>query len=65
MQIWADMQFWDLFHKIKVEGALSATRAAIEEGIVPGGEIVFFNAVPNAPGRRRNGLLEAKRSKGD
>jgi chaperonin GroEL len=28
-----------------VEDALSATRAAIEEGIVPGGEIVFINAV--------------------
>jgi len=32
--------------KHRVEDALSATRAAIEEGIVPGGEIVFINAVP-------------------
>ena len=31
--------------KHRVEDALSATRAAIEEGIVPGGEIVFINAV--------------------
>jgi chaperonin GroEL len=30
--------------KHRVEDALSATRAAIEEGIVPGGEIVFINA---------------------
>ncbi len=32
--------------KHRVEDALSATRAAIEEGIVPGGEIVYINAVP-------------------
>jgi chaperonin GroEL len=31
--------------KHRVEDALSATRAAIEEGVVPGGEIVFINAV--------------------
>src|SRR5512136_504915 len=31
--------------KHRVEDALSATRAAIEEGIVPGGEIVIINAV--------------------
>ncbi len=31
--------------KHRVEDALSATRAAIEEGIVPGGEIAFINAV--------------------
>jgi len=31
--------------KHRVEDALSATRAAIEEGIVPGGEITFINAV--------------------
>jgi chaperonin GroEL len=31
--------------KHRVEDALSSTRAAIEEGIVPGGEIVFINAV--------------------
>ena len=32
--------------KHRVEDALSATRAAIEEGIVPGGEIVYINAIP-------------------
>jgi len=32
--------------KHRVEDALSATRAALEEGIVPGGEIVFINAIP-------------------
>ena len=31
--------------KHRVEDALSATRVAIEEGIVPGGEIVFINAM--------------------
>ncbi len=31
--------------KHRVEDALSATRAAVEEGIVPGGEICFINAV--------------------
>ena len=31
--------------KHRVEDALSATRAAIEEGIVPGGEICFINAM--------------------
>jgi len=31
--------------KHRVEDALSATRAAIEEGIVPGGESTFINAV--------------------
>ena len=31
--------------KHRVEDALSATRAAIEEGIVPGGEIVYINAL--------------------
>ncbi len=31
--------------KHRVEDALSATRAAVEEGIVPGGEICYINAV--------------------
>ncbi len=31
--------------KHRVEDALSATRAAIEEGIIPGGEIVYINAI--------------------
>ncbi len=32
--------------KHRVEDALSATRAAVEEGIVPGGGIAFINALP-------------------
>jgi chaperonin GroEL len=32
--------------KHRVEDALSATRAAVEEGIVPGGGVALLNAVP-------------------
>src|SRR5512135_694191 len=32
--------------KHRVEDALSATRAAIEEGIVPGGAVAFLNVIP-------------------
>ena len=32
--------------KHRIEDALSATRAAVEEGIVPGGGITFINAMP-------------------
>jgi chaperonin GroEL len=32
--------------KHRVEDALSATRAAVEEGIVPGGGVALINAVP-------------------
>ena len=32
--------------KHRVEDALSATRAAVEEGIVPGGGVAFINAIP-------------------
>ena len=32
--------------KHRVEDALSATRAAVEEGIVPGGGVAFINALP-------------------
>ena len=31
--------------KHRVEDALSATRAALEEGIVPGGGVVLVNAI--------------------
>src|SRR5213594_2664992 len=31
--------------KLRVEDALSATRAAVEEGMVPGGEITLINAI--------------------
>ncbi|MDL2288944.1 chaperonin GroEL [Oscillospiraceae bacterium OttesenSCG-928-F05] len=33
--------------KLRIEDALNATRAAVEEGIVPGGGVVFINAVPS------------------
>jgi chaperonin GroEL len=32
--------------KHRVEDALSATRAAVEEGIVPGGGVALINALP-------------------
>ena len=41
--------------KHRVEDALSATRAAVEEGIVPGGGVALLNALPaldDAGGRR-------------
>ncbi|MDR1669521.1 MAG: chaperonin GroEL [Oscillospiraceae bacterium] len=33
--------------KLRIEDALNATRAAVEEGIVPGGGVVYVNAIPN------------------
>jgi chaperonin GroEL len=45
--------------KHRVEDALSATRAAIEEGIVPGGEIVFINAVSALDNIKMDGEDEA------
>ena len=33
--------------KLRIEDALSATRAATEEGIVPGGGIALLNVIPN------------------
>ena len=42
--------------KHRVEDALSATRAAVEEGIVPGGGIAFLNALP---------ALKKTKAKGD
>ena len=42
--------------KHRVEDALSATRAAVEEGIVPGGGIAYINALP---------ALKKIKSKGD
>jgi chaperonin GroEL len=32
--------------KMRIEDALSATRAAVEEGIVPGGGVSFINVIP-------------------
>ncbi len=45
--------------KHRVEDALSATRAAIEEGIVPGGEIVFINAMSALDNIKMDGEDEA------
>ncbi len=45
--------------KHRVEDALSATRAAIEEGIVPGGEIVFINAISALDNIKMDGEDEA------
>jgi chaperonin GroEL len=36
--------------KHRVEDALSATRAAVEEGVVPGGGVAFVNALPALDG---------------
>jgi chaperonin GroEL len=36
--------------KHRVEDALSATRAAVEEGIVPGGGVALINAIPSLDG---------------
>ncbi len=38
--------------KHRVEDALSATRAAVEEGIVPGGGVALINAIPALDGVR-------------
>ena len=32
--------------KLRIEDALNATRAAVEEGIVPGGGVAYVNAIP-------------------
>ncbi|MFQ6000875.1 MAG: chaperonin GroEL [Anaerolineae bacterium] len=53
--------------KHRVEDALSATRAAVEEGIVPGGGVVLVNAIEaidpgNAEGDERTGYLIVKRA---
>ena len=39
--------------KARVEDALHATRAAIEEGIVPGGGVAYLRALPSLEGSRR------------
>jgi chaperonin GroEL len=41
--------------KHRVEDALSATRAAVEEGIVPGGGVALLNAVPSLDKVQVNG----------
>ncbi len=49
--------------KLRIEDALAATRAAVEEGIVPGGGTAFVNAIPalddmikNASGDEKTGM---------
>ena len=32
--------------KLRIEDALNATKAAVEEGIVPGGGTIFVNVIP-------------------
>jgi chaperonin GroEL len=41
--------------KHRVEDALSATRAAVEEGIVPGGGVALINAIPSLDGIKLEG----------
>jgi len=41
--------------KHRMEDALSATRAAVEEGIVPGGGVTLINAIPALKGLRLKG----------
>jgi len=36
--------------KLRIEDALSATRAAVEEGIVPGGGVAYLNAIESLDG---------------
>ena len=36
--------------KLRIEDALSATRAAVEEGIVPGGGVAYLNAIESLQG---------------
>jgi len=45
--------------KHRVEDALSATRAAVEEGIVPGGGVALLNALPALDGVETAGRDEA------
>ena len=53
--------------KHRVEDALSATRAAVEEGIVPGGGVALINAIPildklKAEGDEATGVAIVKRA---
>ncbi|MDQ7794593.1 MAG: chaperonin GroEL [bacterium] len=53
--------------KHRVEDALSATRAAVEEGIVPGGGVTYLNALPalaeiEAEGDERVGVQIVRRA---
>ncbi len=53
--------------KARVEDALNATRAAVEEGIVPGGGVALLRTVPalnnlKAPGEEKSGVALLKRA---
>ncbi|OPY59263.1 MAG: 60 kDa chaperonin [Pelotomaculum sp. PtaU1.Bin035] len=44
--------------KLRIEDALNATRAAVEEGIVPGGGVVFVGLIKNMEGLTSSNLDE-------
>ena len=44
--------------KLRIDDALNATRAAVEEGIVPGGGVVYINAVKSLEGFTSDNLDE-------
>ena len=46
--------------KLRIEDALAATRAAVEEGIVPGGGIALLNVLPNVRAELANYAGDAK-----
>ncbi len=55
--------------KLRIEDALSATRAAVEEGIVPGGGVALLSAIPDLEalanrleGEEKTGVLIIKRA---
>ncbi|GMO18015.1 MAG: chaperonin GroEL [Spirochaetaceae bacterium] len=48
--------------KHRVEDALSATRAAIEEGIVPGGGLALIQAIPALQNANTKGLTEHEKT---
>ena len=55
--------------KLRIEDALAATRAAVEEGIVPGGGTAFINAIPaldalldETTGDEKTGVLLVKKA---
>ena len=46
--------------KLRIEDALAATRAAVEEGIVPGGGIALMNVIPSVQAELDNFAGDAK-----
>ena len=46
--------------KHRVEDALSATRAAVEEGVVPGGGVALVRSMPNTPALVGEGATAAR-----